>query len=376
MLKYKLSILCLLFSASSFAQSTVQEDTYYTYNSDGYISIESKTQSNGDKLLTYYTYLDDMNVPSVCNTVGDGSWVKNLIGLNVRNKVVETYVTVQKANNGGEFVTGGNIYTYAYGTAYPQLMYAIETNAPIPMTSFTPCSISSSDCSLKMDSHYVLQETYSNYDIYGNLLEKEIKSGESFSYIYSFKGAYKIAEVIDANNSQVAYSSFETSDQGNWNYTASGCVQAATPIAGNICYNIATGAITSNTLPLGKYVLSYWSTGTGVIATPTGSVGQTLLVVATNGPTINGWTYHENLYQSTTKMTLSGSGDVDELRLYPQNAQMETMSYLPLIGVSYSCDAANHLTYYQYDDLNRLISVKDQNGNVIKKYEYGIQKTE
>jgi YD repeat-containing protein len=61
---------------------------------------------------------------------------------------------------------------------------------------------------------------------------------------------------------------------------------------------------------------------------------------------------------------------VDELRLYPQNAQMTTYTYNSLVGMSSQCDIDNRVTYYYYDSLGRLKVVKDQDGNIVKTYQY------
>jgi YD repeat-containing protein len=82
----------------------------------------------------------------------------------------------------------------------------------------------------------------------------------------------------------------------------------------------------------------------------------------------------------TQKITITGSGYtatigasgkyIDELRIYPENAVMTTYTYDPLIGVTTSTDANDVTTYYVYDSLGRLKYIKDDKGNILKKYEY------
>jgi len=52
---------------------------------------------------------------------------------------------------------------------------------------------------------------------------------------------------------------------------------------------------------------------------------------------------------------------------------MTTYTYLPSIGLSSECDVDNRVTYYQYDGLGRLQVEKDQDGNIIKTYQYHYQ---
>lgn len=68
--------------------------------------------------------------------------------------------------------------------------------------------------------------------------------------------------------------------------------------------------------------------------------------------------------------SVDGSGDIDELRCYPANAQMETYTYSPLIGMTSHCDVGNRVTYYSYDVLGRLSFARDQDGNIVKTYQY------
>ena len=72
--------------------------------------------------------------------------------------------------------------------------------------------------------------------------------------------------------------------------------------------------------------------------------------------------------------TISGSGNIDELRLYPAIAEMSTQTFEPLIGVTSQCGPNSQLLYYEYDGLNRLVYVKDDDGNIVKnfKYNYGL----
>lgn len=68
--------------------------------------------------------------------------------------------------------------------------------------------------------------------------------------------------------------------------------------------------------------------------------------------------------------TLTGGTAYDDIHIYPVDSQMTTYTYSPLIGVTSSTDAKNQTTYYEYDGLGRLQNIKDQNGNIVKNYDY------
>jgi YD repeat-containing protein len=62
--------------------------------------------------------------------------------------------------------------------------------------------------------------------------------------------------------------------------------------------------------------------------------------------------------------------NIDELRLYPAAAQMSTFTYEPLVGLTSTTDANGKSQYYDYDQVNRLATVKDNDGNIVKNYKY------
>jgi len=52
------------------------------------------------------------------------------------------------------------------------------------------------------------------------------------------------------------------------------------------------------------------------------------------------------------------------------NALVTTYTYKPLIGMNSSTDAKGMTTYYEYDAFQRLKTIKDQNGNILKQTDY------
>jgi YD repeat-containing protein len=56
-----------------------------------------------------------------------------------------------------------------------------------------------------------------------------------------------------------------------------------------------------------------------------------------------------------------------------KQAQVTTYTYQPLVGMTSATDAAGQTTYYEYDGLQRLKKVKDQDGNILKNYVYHFQ---
>ncbi len=100
----------------------------------------------------------------------------------------------------------------------------------------------------------------------------------------------------------------------------------------------------------GSYLLTYWQKSGGIWNLQKSSVSVTA-----------------NAY------TINLTGQVDEVRLYPTKAQMTTYTYDPLIGMTSACDINNRVTYYEYDRFGRLLHVRDEKKNILKKYCYNYQ---
>lgn|GEM_PF-6097740 len=86
------------------------------------------------------------------------------------------------------------------------------------------------------------------------------------AFIYGYNNSYLIAQVQNATVAQVAYTSFETTEKGYWQY--SGTVSGSTTYPGKTgtqYYSLATGAMSRTNLPAGRYVVSYWTLGSASV---------------------------------------------------------------------------------------------------------------
>ncbi len=204
------------------------------------------------------------------------------------------------------------------------------------------------------------------YDTLGNVLEVSKENDERLSYIWGYKEGLVAAKIQNASASQVAYSSFEHETKGGWTYTI---VPEFThqPPTGNRAVQLSPGKTVSRTgLTAGTvYIVSYWTKNSSPY-TVTGT--QSGYPVA--GRTINGWTYYEHRVTGITNTSVSGTGWLDELRLYPATALMTTTTHEPGVGVTSQCDMNNVITYFEYDVLGRLFLVRDPDRNIIRKICY------
>jgi YD repeat-containing protein len=185
--------------------------------------------------------------------------------------------------------------------------------------------------------------SYQKYGTNGNLLTVAKTNGPPASYIWGYNGEYPVAEVTNANANDVFYESFE---DGNGNSTS----------GAKTGYYSHTGSYsrTLTGLDNGNYLLTYWQQS----GAAWGLVSAPVTVSNSTGGASNG-TY-----------TISLNAQIDDIRFYPAGSQMVTYTYIPTVGVSSVTDAKNETTFYEYDQFERLLNIKDINGNIIKSFCY------
>jgi hypothetical protein len=98
-----------------------------------------------------------------------------------------------------------------------------------------------------------------------------------------------------------------------------------------------------------KYVITYWYRTGGV------------------------WKYKDESNYDGPSYTLTGGDAYDDVRIYPQDAQMTTYTSTHPVGMTSVTDPKGITTYYEYDNFLRLKNIKDKNGNIIKQTTYHYQ---
>ena len=285
----------------------------------------------------------------------------------------------QTINYPNDFVQAGNVYDSMVTRnmiAFPieqiqkrngNVMSTIKTNFDNSWYSdkhlIVPINIEAKKGNNSSESRF----RYFNYDTYGNPLELSKENDGKSTFIWDYKSIYPIAEVRNATQSDIAYTSFEADGLGNWTFTGLKFTDGSAP-TGKKVYQLSTGNISKTGLSSSTtYIVSYWTKNTSAF-----SITGTISGYPIQGRTLNGWHYFEHRITGQTQITISGTGLIDELRLYPDKALMTTMTYEPLIGATSQCDVNNKIAYYEYDELNRLILVRDLDKNILKKYCYNL----
>jgi YD repeat-containing protein len=332
--------------------------TEYTYNLSNYLPSQIiTTQSDGSQIILKILYPDDYtNVSS-----GFISEMKTGTG-HIINKPIEQYTLISNK------ATKGSLYTYKTGT-YKGLLdkaYEIETTDPLVLNStFYP---SNNNGNFTIQSYYKPKITYDYYSSC-NLLQYHQENDVNISYIWGYKNTLVTAKVINSENSKIAYTSFETSnDNGGWTYNMSKITKSAESSTGRYYYTLSSGNDITRGVTSGTYRIRYRAKAAVTVSATNGTV----TAISESATDFNLWKLYEKsvTFTSNGTLKLSGSTKIDELRLYPEGAQMTTYTYDPLIGVTSITDERDITTYYEYDAFGRLIYIRDKNYKVLKRYTY------
>lgn len=323
------------------------------------VASSAERNSKGELLTTRYKYTIDYNT-----SVSSGSFansIKGLVDKNVLSLPIEVY-TITKDLQNSEWVTAGQLIEYN-GLGLPVKVYQLNLAAPIALNSFMPSYINSGGVVI-YDSRYELVATLI-YDSKGNIQEQQLPNNISKKYAWGYNDEMPVAECTNCTEGW-AYTSFEESTTGQWN--AASVNRASGGVTGALSYDLSLGAVSTSGLSTSaKYIVSYWSkTGSVLITGASGAlkVGRSVTIGG------NTWTLYEQLVTGISTLTISGTGIIDELRLYPQMGQMLSMTFVPLIGISEKNDPTNKIEYYEYDLFGRLSIIRDQDRNIVKKIQY------
>lgn len=216
--------------------------------------------------------------------------------------------------------------------------------------------------------------SYTYNPVTNRIIESVIMDNTS-SYIWGYNQRLPIAKATNANHQDIAYTGFETSDDlGGWNYNSSSAyMDNSSSKTGGFSFKIYSGGnITKFLRENTKYELSYWIKD-GALSI----IGGIVTNISQSLPDANGWIHYKKMISigaTPDMLTIAWANGpnarVDDLRIHPINAQMETYNWLPGRGVSSVTDANGTTSYYEYDDLGRLLRIKDFEGNTLKEFEY------
>jgi len=286
---------------------------------------------------------------------------------------IESVSTLQDAS--GISIIGGIVSRYkSGGLGLLDTVFSVSASNPIPLANFKFSNqltgqMNGSYQPYKIDKSYIAKGFFQTYDTKNNLIQSQAIGEPASSTIWGYNQDVPIASISNATVDRVAYTSFETNDQRYWTFTNSGRDSSNLAKTGKVRYQLSAGAVnTTANLPAGSYILSLWTQG----SKPT-IAGTTADVSIVNGESDNhGWNFYMDrvTVAGGNKITLTGSGFIDELRLYPFGAHMSTITMSPQVGTTSTASQDDKVNTYEFDALLRANTERDDQFNILKKYNY------
>ena len=176
--------------------------------------------------------------------------------------------------------------------------------------------------------------TYDNMPIGQYTLTPTVLSSfDSYTFNYSLSYSYQGLVLSSSGLKEFFYEGFEESTGGN--------ITTGNSHTGS---NYLNGGYTVPfIIPNSRsYVIQWWNLSGGI------------------------WKFNEQPYTNNFSIT----GPVDDVRVFPKDAMMNSYTYKPAIGITSETGPNGKTNIYEYDTLGRLLDIKDQDGNIIKTFEY------
>ncbi len=342
-------------------------DLYYDNPLHFLPTRQEKLLTGGEKLRQKTVYVQDYTLPATGSTDMAAQAIRNLRNSNYLLPIEN--LSIRQLPNGDEWVVDGSLTTYDSATLRPAVLYKLDLAVPVAFTAFTPSAITAGGLYIK-DARYREVGRFVRYDNRGNILQMQRADDLPVSYLWDYNGLFQTCKADAADYTAIAATSFEADGRGQFSFSGVPVADTTAP-TGKKAYALATGSIVRAGLAAGQtYRVSYWCKG-GTAQSVSGSTSAA--AIRSN----NGWTLFEHRVVNPAggQVTLSGTGVIDELRLFPEGAQLTTFTFNPLVGVTSQCDATGKILYYDYDDLNRLRYIRDPDKGIVKRICYNFAGT-
>jgi hypothetical protein len=329
--------------------------TDYSYDNATHIQLTKKTQTNSkaETVEILYRYPGDALV-SPSPTTAEQDAIDELIEARAYSTLLEQEQTVSSVSIERQRFT----YKQFTPAVFPLLHKVSEESNGAGLVE-----------KLRVDE----------YDAAGNLTERIAKDKILSKYIWDYSNSMPIAEVSGlTTGAKLAYTSFESDNTGGWTLSNVNYIAAVHGgITGRRAYNI-TGEVSKTGLDENTiYTVSFWVDGDKPEITKTNANNTTsnidnLFQLKT---TLGNWKLYKGTVSGAVgikivKHTNDALTYIDEVRLFPSGAVIGTYTYDPLVGITSQCDVNDHILNYSYDPYGRLLMLRDEDKNIVKRYCY------
>lgn len=175
------------------------------------------------------------------------------------------------------------------------------------------------------------------YDEYGNILQSSRVKDVSKVVKWGYNQLFPILECSNAELQDVFFENFENS-------TGSAII-TGNAHSGKKYYN-GQYTVSFNANAAKTYKISYW--------------------YYLN----NSWNFSGYSSYSGASMLLNKGTAIDDVIIIPEDAQVATTAYSSSGGIISKTDTKGLSAYFEYDELQRIASIKDENNNIVNAYKY------
>ncbi len=194
---------------------------YYAYDNPKHYQVTRSWQqdSKGNTIVNNTKFPQDY-IP-VGNTLTGNTIIDSMIKRNMVSNTIETRDSLYFNGSSTGFVTGAKLNTYkilSSGSISKDKMYSLTVASPV--ANFNPYTVNNNVTS--QDSRYRQMISFDLYDNLANIQQYTSTDQIPMSFLWDYANNYPIAQVKNAVNSDIAFSSFEADGTGNWNLTTGG----------------------------------------------------------------------------------------------------------------------------------------------------------
>lgn len=219
--------------------------TDYFYENPNHLQLtkQRESQSDGTTLETVYKYPLDYTGVS-----GKASFIQKLIDAHHVSYPLET-VTVSEASPSARKTVNASVTTYKVftgPTSYPELLLPYKVFAFHLLDgsgTFTAYPGTSDETA---SASYRETLRYTHYDTQANPLSLLVKGGDKISYLWSYKGLYPVAQILNADYGEVA-SALSGAGSSHGALSALASSSAISTVTGSIGTSLTAAQVTSYT---------------------------------------------------------------------------------------------------------------------------------
>lgn len=369
----------------------VSQTQEYAYSSASHdlVTRVTSTSADGIEYSTNHKYVNDYSVTAPWAQQDDMS--QSIIKLKERNinQPIEIWHTIKEGSGNPKAVKAA-LSLLAYDPVSDNVLLKKRLSfTGSPLADFQSSAISNSggNSSFSWDPRYDQFTELFHYDASGTARSTLDHLRNKSSVHTDEEKMFTKIKIANALADEVAYSDFESSSGFDFTYVG-GTASYVTGRTLGKGLNLPVGSVYKLTKTLRKsegqfYTFSCWikSTATGSLTVRVSDdvhadVISSLSFINTNST----WKFFAVKIPVTSfdatitvEATTNTAVQIDEVLFYPASASVVTYAYNSDHKVVSETNGRGVSTFFEYDDLGKLINVRDMDNNIIKTYTYQIK---